>query len=114
MNNEKETESKFGIFREELGMSLHTALRKACDSNPTSLAWNLIQLDSMAHAWGEYLDIVWSKIKEVKKQPGNFGPILEASAEALEYGKHARACLKITFRFFDKNDWSGMAAYLAD
>lgn len=111
---EKETESKFGIFREDLGMATHTALRKVCDSSPTSLAWNLINLEGITPAWKEYLEILWSIIKALKKKPDDYGPILKQASESLEWGNHGQACLKLTFRFFDDGDWSGMAAFLGE
>ena len=49
----------------DLGVSLHTALRKYCDSAPTSIAWNAIEIMSPEaevapgvgfHKWVEYFE----------------------------------------------------------
>ena len=58
------------IERESFGEALHVALRKVCDSAPTSAAWNCVHLMPNS-VWGEYLDAAWpwitgkSKAKEV-------------------------------------------------
>lgn len=71
-------------------MALHTALRKCCDSTPTSLAWNLINIDEASKAWGEYLDKVWLRIEALEQKPEVFGSLLKAAAGDLEWGSNAR------------------------
>lgn len=58
---------KFNVIDlNDLGRSLHTALRKACDSTPTSLAYNLID---MADAeWIVWLRALWKRLEE-KHEP---------------------------------------------
>jgi len=109
----KEREVVRGIHEGELGMHLHTNLRKFCDSRPTSLAYNLVHLDSCNEAWYGYLDAVWAKLKESDKPACE---ILKECAHdedgSLQWGDSARNALRIAFDCFDDGDWVGMAAYI--
>lgn len=51
------------IKRAGLGESLHTALRKCCDSEATSEAYETID-DLDDKIWNEYLDFVHSQVKD--------------------------------------------------
>lgn len=44
----------------EVGYVLHTALRKCCDSRPTSLAWNVVSL--VGPAWTYYCQLVTKQL----------------------------------------------------
>jgi len=52
---------RLGVPEEELGMTLHTALRKCCDSKATSLLYNIITCDDVAvnDAWMAFLNNLW-------------------------------------------------------
>lgn len=49
---------------EELGYSIHVALREACDSTTSSLVWNLVYL--FDEAWKGYLKCAWEEICKVE------------------------------------------------
>ena len=99
------------IRKEDLGEALHTALRKLCDSTPTSIAWNLIALDVCTAAWEEYLQIVWPKTRRVKKDD-LWKQLKVASENWPGCGNHAKAALRCAFRLFSDDDWKQMAGYL--
>ena len=106
----------------EVGMAMHTALRKACDSPPT-LAWNAIHL--MEHAWAGYAKLVASALLA----EGRDTSPLEAAKTAMadmqgtredvgmewlgkENANHERWTLICIFKTFEDEDWDGMIAYL--
>lgn len=99
------------VTREELGMALHTALRKACDSSVTSLAWNLVQLDELDPAWNTYLDMAWAGLGAAKNKNEVLSALAKAGRE-LPSKDFAHACLSIVLRMFDADDMEGFAAYL--
>jgi hypothetical protein len=49
----------------DLGVALHTALRKCCDSSPTSAAWNLLY-ELKGDQWTELLDTIRAEFKPFK------------------------------------------------
>lgn len=51
-----------GLTRDDVPECMHTALRKCCDSTPTSLLWNLIYVmdEGMLH---KYWDAVFLALK---------------------------------------------------
>ena len=103
------------VRKEELGEMLHTALRKFCDSTPTSVAWNLIALDACSAAWDEYVEIVWPKIRGTADKDLVWKQLKAAGGEwpgVGDHGDHARAALRCTFRMFSDDDWKQMAGYL--
>lgn len=110
---------KLVVEKMDLGSCLHTALRKACDSNATSLAYNLIHLDDMNHVWLHWLDGLWKefcKLLEATQEGVCQEELLtccrEASSEPyLEFGSADHNCLRLAFANFDDDDWMGMLAY---
>lgn len=110
----KSIEERCGVDRESLWYTLHVALRKTCDSNATSLVWNLGHIEGMDKAIGSYTDQVWEGIKTATKT--EIATLLKESIEpSLNWGQSsAHATLRIAFEMFDENDWEGMAAFLAE
>ena len=114
--------SKLVVDRECLGEALHTALRKCCDSDPTSIMWNLIQLRD-GGVWDEYLDHVWLEL-EVQKRTGKdwAGALRKASLAferaICEEGLNRKlnmnfvVIMDIVFNQFDDGDWKGYASFL--
>lgn len=118
----------------ELGAALHTALRKACDSTPTSLAYNLVSLidDSsrLRAAWGLYRARAWHHLSGVGVEVvdpvnclklaaadlGFHGPedVWRENRGYIEKAGPALTALLITFEGFDDGDWEGFAAYLIE
>lgn len=89
----------------DLGMSLHTALRKCSDSTPTSIIYNLISLESFDEAWHNYLELVLAKGEPVTVDK------LKAAASEIKFGNAQRNALICTFRLFDDNDWKGFNCF---
>jgi len=103
---------KLKIEKECLGECLHTALRKGCDSSPTTIAWNLINIEAFNSVWHEYLELAWKQLKTCNTQNCWIG--LKKAAEQIEYGTCPRSALRQTFELFDENDWKGMACFLEE
>ena len=70
------------ISRDTLGESLHVALRKACDSKPTSLLYNIVSA-LPSSIWGEFLDVVWQGLR-IQKFTAKTAPAALKKA-ALDY-----------------------------
>ncbi len=99
---------------EEYGPLLHTALRKLCDSSPTTYAWNAIHL--VPKTWGRFARFVG------EEKPTN-GETLHEAYEAwmksvrLEDRRegdpfYAAQIFEYALRQFDLEDWDGFAGYL--
>lgn len=96
--------------RENLGEALHSALRKLCDSKPTSLAWNLIHV-LPGEIWGSYLDHVHARLKDAPADRRAL--VLRKASLDWDYsGTPAKATLHCTFEMFDEIDWTAYAGYL--
>ncbi len=123
---------KLAVDRESLGEALHTALRKCCDSHPTSLVWNLVYIMDN-DVWGEYLEHVFFELEVAKRQKGSvewwkvlklaslrFRKALEEKAyiqrskDRDKINWHSVNCLDISFRYFDDGDWKSYASFLAE
>lgn len=50
------TKKQFKEALQDIGYNLHTALRKNCDSSPTSILWNLIAIDTDKGIWSPYIE----------------------------------------------------------
>lgn len=112
------------LNQENLGPALHTALRKACDSNPTSAAWNCINM-LKAKPWKLYLKHVIAgfedfenpgppaKEYEIRKEWVDKLREVSLSWEPYREGSEAMTLFCI-FECFSKNDWHGFASWLPD
>ena len=127
---------------DDVCVSLHTALRKCCDSKATTAAYNLIHLiqDKPGHVnpWRVLGDLVATQTpgsspasvvlrKTVTVQPGEFESLWVQAWSKREFetmknerlsdtGRdllHWTKSLSAIFELFNENDWKGMAAYLA-
>lgn len=99
--------------RAELGSYLHTALRKVCDSTPTSLTWNLLNLDGINPSWTKYLDFAHKRLKG-EKDLTKLWEHLKAASEDLEMDSRNAwdTTLYLSFRMFDQDDWERFSTYL--
>lgn len=107
----KQVEERCGVDRDSLWYTLHVALRKGCDSRPTSLVWNLGHVEGMSGAIDDYVEKVWEHLAtSTKPQIANW---LQVSvAESLGRGQSpSHSTLRIAFEMFDENDWEGMASF---
>jgi hypothetical protein len=113
---------KLLIDKEYLSEALHVALRKACDSKPTSLMWNLIYLAD-GEEWELYLDHVYVQLivactkdeplpLALKAASLSFSNALHASRRTQKINHHVVTCWDITFEMMSTADWEGYAAYL--
>ena len=100
--------TKTAIAKSEWGMALHTALRKYCDSTPTTIAYNAVK--EMQESWRRYL-------KHIEKAKPDAASIKKASLEwdAHDVPRHEVSLaiiLHCAFKLFDDNDWEGYVGYL--
>jgi hypothetical protein len=111
------------VSKDSIGEALHCALRKCCNSTPTSLLWNLFRFIDNG-VWEKYLDIVylnliveekagtkrkdWEVLKETSLA---FRKTLEEKRDGkIEWS--AVQCLYIVFGMLDDGDWKGYASFL--
>lgn len=105
-----------------IGEPLHAALRKCCDSIPTSAAWNAIHI--LGGAWKWYLDGLLPKLKEAKI-PAEV--VIAARDTANEYSARSKNERKIPkdihtevmvlcliFKMFDLGDWHGFVSFIVE
>lgn len=104
---------------ENIGESFHTALRKCCDSTPTSIAYNAVCLidNDTNSIWLDYLnylkkELVGKKVvihKELARMVRN----LSGESNEMHWHKTSEGnILYLAFRLFDIGDWMGMTTYL--
>jgi hypothetical protein len=111
-----------GIYLDDLGSNLHTALRKLCDSAPTSAAWNLINL-LPGTIWGAYLgalkkqlpesENITDTVKEVScelKYQVDYRSLKEQEPEAGSW-INLFSCV---FRTFSVDDWGSYTCWLTE
>jgi hypothetical protein len=105
------------VTRETLGEGLHAALLSDCDSNATSLAWDLISLWEMHYAWQAYLDLAW---EELSKRPV-YEPVENALRRASgRMGSVTGVCpvrlriIRLTLELFSGVDWQRFASCLEE
>jgi hypothetical protein len=105
----------------DLGVALHTALRKCCDSSPTSTAWNLLY-ELKGDQWTELLDTIRAEFKPFKFVKGGKSHDDQLAAQLKKavlswepWGKgHICVALHCVFRCFSDNDWYGFAGFLTE
>jgi hypothetical protein len=100
---------------DEYGMLMHTALRKLCDSQPTSIAWNIIHLVPVT--WTSFSDAVAEAeardgrdVMEVYKTWNEDLMTRARGGDSL----YAIQIFRMAFDSFGWDDWNGMAAYLSE
>ena len=112
------------LNQENLGPALHTALRKACDSSPTSAAWNCINAIK-ATPWKSFLKHVVAGFEDFETpvpspKPYHINPawgekLREVALGWEPYGQgHEAMTLFCIFECFSKGDWHGFASWLPD
>lgn len=104
----KATASRRGIERDILGEYIHTAMRKICDSDASSLAYNVIHL--CKEGWTAYLDLVWDELRSKK-------PLWQCARDAarhLDYGSAERNALRLSFALMNQADWESAVSFLED
>ncbi|MDD5589038.1 MAG: hypothetical protein PHP92_03185, partial [Candidatus Nanoarchaeia archaeon] len=89
-----------------------TALRKCCDSIPTSIAYNIINI--MGHEWGDYLEYIMNNIKNKEfKSRKEFGEYFKKLSLNFPFRKDNRKIiLHYTFQLFSDSDWCGFLSYM--
>lgn len=116
------TQNKLAVTREDLAEALHTALRKCCDSRPTTLLWNMIYVID-GGVWQLYLDHVWSSLSVLVDRGETAKVILKSASLKFRASVdrrndkiegHSVTLLDLLFRDFSENDWAGYAEYLTE
>lgn len=118
---------KLTVDREDLAEALHVALRKCCDSTPTTLLWIIIhKLDT--GVWCAYLDHVWTELQfAVRNGDENFTEVVKKASMGFEQSISANrnvdrhkidwysvSLLDICFDMMNENDWVGYTEYIND
>jgi hypothetical protein len=100
--------------RTDLGVALHTALRKACDSDPTTAAW--VAINRMPkEQWVRYLDHVHAALEAAPDDKAPVEALKEASLGWLPDQAQAATferSLKTAFFSFNESDWEGYGCWL--
>lgn len=96
------------IPKSQFSEALHTALRKCCDSTPTSIAWNAIYLLPKG-VWGKYVTHMEGSISGTKDLAEQ---VKKASFKFYLYGSHGGNILRCAFEEFSKEDWEGYSSFL--
>ena len=101
--------------KSEWGELLHTALRKCCDSTPTTIAYQAIC--GMSQGWSHYL----AHLEKTAKTADSSHPIYEEIKRASLRWSYLDAprcdnefaiILHCAFELFDDNDWQGYVEFL--
>jgi len=103
---------------DNIGERLHTALRKCCDSDPTSIAYNAIHLmDENDSAWVNYLQ--W--LKTCNSTLHSFAPkrtvVNKIKEWSLKWKPHwfrnpLGNILSCSFNLFTEEDWKAYCSYI--
>lgn len=122
----KATEKKrkpLHLERDDIPEALHVALRKLCDSTPTSILWNLIYIMDQG-IWGKYLDYVYTKIKIAEGTGQEYWLALKEASLGFEnemYRRrepkiegHSLCLMNICFEQFEEFDWKGYAGFIEE
>jgi hypothetical protein len=104
--------------RKDLGLLLHTALRKLCNSRVTSAAYNVIHLlvDHDRESWSVHLNAVWDELESRKpKTPEEVRDAVKIASTqrmgCVSAGTNALYCL---FLMFSDEDFQGYVGFLYD
>lgn len=103
----KYSETKGDIVRGELGAMLHTALRKHCDTDATSVAYNAIHLEAMNAAWRIFLDAFWKRLPDRGLEAADCVKHAMAAVDDIEWGASDRNLLRLVLARFTVKDWEG-------
>lgn len=111
------------LTSDDLAEALHVALRKCCDSTPTSMLWNLIYIMDNG-IWEKYLDFVFMKIKIAEETGMPYWEALKAASKGFsnelyktrdpKIEGHSVTLMDMCFREFTDNDWQGYAEYIEE
>ncbi len=106
-------DAKTADVAEEYGPLLHTALRKCCDSTPTTYAWNVIHL--LSKSWTYFAQYVG------EQKPTDGKSLHTAYQDWCNVDWDTRRCgdpfyafqiFNIALEDFEEDDWAGFAGYL--
>ena len=109
------------LTRDDLPEALHVALRKCCDSTPTSMLWNLIYIMDSG-MWEKYLDYVFLKIKIAEETGTPYWEAIKAASKGFsneiyktrdpKIEGHSLTLMEMYFSEFSEWDWKGYAEYI--
>ena len=117
----KKAKKPLGLTRDDLPEALHVALRKCCDSTPTTMLWNLIYIMDNG-MWAAYLDHVYLKIKIAEETGTPYWEALKTASKSFnneiyqtrdpKIEGHSVTLMDMCFREFSEWDWKGYAEYI--
>ena len=97
---------------DELGMRLHTALRKVCDSTWTSVAYNAISA-MPSNEWDSYIQHLIRCNSTVHSFSSNLLPTnFKRWSESWPHATPIGQILKTAFQNFDPRDWDAYLSYI--
>lgn len=113
----KKTIANYRIVKSSLnGETLHTALRKCCDTDMTTIAWNAIQL--MEDSWDNYINWLY----ECLTKQCSFSPKTAVSYFIEEWSLKWEPPIRLmnnptniliaAFKNFSKTDWESYCTYI--
>jgi hypothetical protein len=113
----KQKPDEKGLTYYELGEALHTALRKCCDSKPTSLLYNVVSLcnnpDNDKNGWHGYLRHAFPLLATATTHEQGIAALKQAAILLDRKGPWSSEsnALVLSMSLLDDTDWSGMLAY---
>ena len=117
----REKTNSLEVDRECLGECLHAALRKCCDSKPTTLLWNVVGLLD-EKVWELYLDHIWVALQVADKTGVKLAEALKEASLSFEdavsgqkrrdFPSHHFYVFVGTLELLSAEDWQGYAAFL--
>lgn len=109
-----------------VGVLLHTALRKVCDSPPTSAAWNLFYVIPRP-MWNDYVSYIHRNISLLKDDAGDVEITQTVERCSLDFrddcisvttpkgeSHYFLQCLECIFQTFTADDWKRYASMIVD
>ena len=112
------------LDNDDVAIYLHTALRKCCDSDPTTIAYNIIRamrggtwmifVDWCCEKWREDEVIQFKNIAQEWME--NFYDYVDRETrDKLHEGEWPLLiALSITFRLFEEYDWGGFTSFIEE
>ena len=95
----------------DLGVDIHTALRKYCGSPQTSAMYNMIHMEAFSSVWEAYLRNVVTKLNHDSLS------MLDALCQAvdeLQCNMPETTAMRCVFRCFDNDDWENIVQFISE
>ena len=94
----------------DLGVDIHTALRKYCDSPQASAMYNIIHMEAFGGAWEAYLKGVVAKLDDSVAMLD----ALRQAVDELPCNMPETTAMRCVFRCFDNDDWENIVQFISE